>query len=188
MQFTLVSLITCHFLSHYRVKNTEALLFHFQSFITTLTTEQKDNPLLELLSNGRGSLDYAKNMVSGNQGPEMPPPSEAPQWCTCSVCRLMQTPDEDKCCGKQQCVTSYELFRNICLDREVLSVAIRTRFDITVEKPNYESNSFKLHTGSTFWEQKCKCVVLVVRSYLAAHGHCMDFYQLRGKQHFKVSG
>jgi len=75
-------------------------LIYFQSFIATLTTEQKDSLLLELLSNGRGSLDYAKNKVSGDQGPEIAPSSEAPEWCICGVCRPMQTPEEDKCCAK----------------------------------------------------------------------------------------
>ena len=35
----------------------------FQEFIGTLTVDQKDKVLLELLSNGKGSLDYAKNIV-----------------------------------------------------------------------------------------------------------------------------
>ena len=40
-------------------------------------------------------------------------------------------------------MTSYELFRNICIDREMLTVAIRARCDIRVEEPDYTSNSFR---------------------------------------------
>ena len=55
----------------------------------------------------------------------------------------MTTPEENKCCRKRLCVTSYELFQNICIDREVLTVAIRARCDIRVEEPDYASNSFR---------------------------------------------
>ena len=44
---------------------------------------------------------------------------------------------------KRTCVTSYELFQNICIDREVLKVAIRATCDIRVEEPDYTSNSFR---------------------------------------------
>ena len=178
------------------------LLIYFQSFIASLATEQKDSLLLELLSNGRGSLDYAKNMVSGDQGPEIAP-SIASEWCICGVCQPMQTPEEDKCCANQQCATSYELFCNICLNREVLSVAIRARCDIRVEEPDYESNSyrkaaFRLYIvwrfGKLGWDggnrKVCpSCVVLVVRrSYSASDGQYMGFCQSQDKQHLKGSG
>lgn len=76
-------------------------------------------------------------MVSGDQGPEIAPSSIG------GVCRPMQTPEEDKCCAKRQCVASFELFCNICLNREVLSIAIRARCNIRVEEPDYESNSYR---------------------------------------------
>ena len=34
----------------------------------TITPEEKDPLLLELLSNGRGSLDYAKNLIAEDAG------------------------------------------------------------------------------------------------------------------------
>ena len=61
----------------------------------------------------------------------------------CGVCRPMTTLGENKCCRKRVFVTSYELFQNICIHREVLTVAIRARCDIRVEEPAYASNSFR---------------------------------------------
>lgn len=153
--------------------------------------EQKDRLLLELLSNGRGSLDYAKNLIAGVAGdpdPEGSPENEAPEWCICGVCRSMPTPEEDKCCGKRVCVTSYELFQNICIDREVLTVAVRARCDIRVEEPDYSSNSFRKAAYRQFilWRfgklgrgnrKVCAaCVVRVVReAYPALDGQYLGF-------------
>ena len=149
-----------------------------QTFIQTITPEEKDRLLLELLSNGRGSLDYAKNLIAGGENdpnPEGKPETELPDWCTCGVCRPMPTPEEVNCCGKRVCVTSYALFQNICIDREVLSVAIRARCDIRVEEPDYASNSFRKAAYRQFilWQfdkmgrgnrKVCPaCVVRVVR-------------------------
>ena len=71
--------------------------------------EQKDKVLLEVLSNGKGSLDYAKNLVKfGSQLPD--PPVTKPPWCTCRICQPMPTEEENKCCKKIQCVTSFVTF------------------------------------------------------------------------------
>ena len=48
-------------------------LDRFQEFISSLTAEQKDNVLVELLSNGKGSLDYAKNLVGFGGIPPVAP-------------------------------------------------------------------------------------------------------------------
>ena len=100
-------------------------------------------------------MDYAKNLIAGDTGhpgPEGPPESELPEWCLCGVCRPMPTPEKNKCCGKRTCVTSYELFQNICIDREVLTVAIRARCDIRVEEPDAHLIAFeKLHTANSFY-------------------------------------
>ena len=81
--------------------------------------------------------------LSLSSNPEVPPNTGQPEWCICGVCRPMTTPEENKCCRKRMCVTSYELSQNICIDREVLTVAIRARCDIRVEEPDYASNSFR---------------------------------------------
>ena len=39
-------------------------------------------------------------------------------------------------------MTSFRKYENICLDREVVTLAIRARFDIRAEEPGYSSNSY----------------------------------------------
>ena len=51
-------------------------------------------------------------------------------WCVCGVCREMPDEQENVCCRKRTCVTSYVMFKTVCLDREVLQLAIRARCDI----------------------------------------------------------
>ncbi|CAB4040760.1 Hypothetical predicted protein, partial [Paramuricea clavata] len=101
-------------------------------FITALTVDQKGKVLLELLTNGKGSLDYAKNIVEfGGVPPEIPD------------IRPLPTDEENKCCGKIRCLTSYVTFRNTCTDREALVMAIRSRCDIRAEEPDYSTNSYR---------------------------------------------
>lgn len=72
------------------------------------------------------------------------------------------------------------MYENICLDREVLVLAIRARFDIRAEEPDYSSNSFR----KAAYRQYClwkygklgkgnrrvlpSCVVLTIRRYYPA--------------------
>ena len=48
---------------------------------------------------------------------------ETPPWCSCKNCTVMDTVEENICCGRQTCITNYKHFVNICLD-QVLTVAI----------------------------------------------------------------
>ena len=57
-------------------------MYSQESDINPLTDDQKDKVLLvlELLSNGKGSLDYTKNIVEfGGTPPEIP--DMRPPWC-----------------------------------------------------------------------------------------------------------
>ena len=152
-----------------------------------MNEEQKDRVLLELLSNGKGSLDYAKNIVGfGGAVPFLP--ATKPGWCTCGVCRPMPTEEENKCCGKIRCVTSFVTFQNTCTDRDVLVMAIRGRCDIRAEEPDYSTNSFRkaAYRQYILWRYKklgrgnrrvCpSCVVLAIRQlYPAQDGIYMGF-------------
>lgn len=80
---------------------------------------------------------------ASDPNPEVPSNTGQPEWCICGVRRSMTTPEENKCCRKRVCVASYELFQNICTDREVLKVAIHARCDIRVEEPDNPSDSFR---------------------------------------------
>ena len=113
--------------------------------------EQKDTILAELLSNGSGSMDYAKKLLDfGGTVPELP--LTKPDWCKCGVCRPMPGEEESKCCGKIICVTLYATFRNVCSDRDVLIMAIRARCDIHADKMDYSMNGLeRLLIASTYY-------------------------------------
>ena len=162
---------------------------HLQDLLSKLSEAQKDALLRELLSNGRGSLDYANRLIEAEDG-EPQPNNEVvrPDWCICSVCREMGNEEETKCCGKRTCVTSYELFRNLCIDREVLRLAIGGRCNIRAEEPDFSMNSFRkaAYRQYILWRygklgkgnrRLCpSCVVVVVRSvYPSADGVYMGF-------------
>ena len=98
-----------------------------------------------MLCAGRGSLDYAKRLVGRDNDPEPDSPIGAgiPNWCVCNICIDMGNEEENKCCGKRSCVTSYEMFRNVVMDREVLTLAIRARCDFRAEDAEYEMSSYR---------------------------------------------
>ena len=90
--------------------------------MTTLSSDDKDQLLIRPLSQGRGSLEFARNMLNGSD--DIDPPSPQPEqnipetWCTCGVCRRMPDEQENVCCKKRTRVTSYVMFNTVCLDRE----------------------------------------------------------------------
>ena len=51
----------------------------------------------------------------------------------------MQDAQENVCCQKRTCVTSFVMFNTTCLDREVLQLAIRARCDIRGDEPDYST-------------------------------------------------
>lgn len=161
-----------------------------QTFIESLSNSQRERLLLDVLCNGRGSLDYAKQLVANSEdpNPDTPANTNCPNWCICNVCMDMGNEEENKCCKNRSCVTSYELFRNIVLDREVLTIAIRARCDIRAENADYEMNSFRKAAYRQFilWKygklgksnrRVCpSCVVRLVRqTYPALDGQYMGF-------------
>jgi P2X purinoceptor 7 len=100
----------------------------------------------------------------------------------------MPTEEENKCCGKIRCVTSFVTFQNTCTDRDVLVMAIRGRCDIRAEEPEYSTNSFRkaAYRQYILWRYKklgrgnrrvCpSCVVLAIRQlYPAQDGIYMGF-------------
>ena len=64
-------------------------------------------------------------------------------WCQCRVCVPMETEQENVCCKKPQCITSYRTFNNICLDGDILEVCIKARCDIRADEFNFSMESFR---------------------------------------------
>ena len=95
--------------------------------------------LIELLSNGRGSLDYARNITKNFDDPDPDDPSpgeDLPEWCVCRNCVPMENPQEMKCC-----ITSYQLFQNLCVERNVLEFAIKARCDMRADDLDFTTKS-----------------------------------------------
>ena len=87
--------------------------------MATLDPVTKDKILVNLLSMGRGSLDFAKKIASAEPEEPEPPAEDTPEWCKCRVCRPMPDDKENVCCKSVTCITSYTAFTNICLDRDI---------------------------------------------------------------------
>jgi len=99
-----------------------------------------------MIDNGRGSLDFARRLLADdNDNDTQPGPvnNAVPRWCICGNCIQMPTPEENKCCQRMECITSYELFNNLCIDRHVLELAIRARCDRRVEPLDFSMASFR---------------------------------------------
>ena len=162
-----------------------------QNFIKELSLEDKDALLLKLLSMGQGSLECARDMITNPEdqpGPYGPNSNTQPEWCGCDVCTVMPLDIENKCCGKRKCVTSYTIFNNICIDREVLTLAIRARFDILADELDYLTNSFRkaAYRQYCLWKYgklgrgnrrvlSSSCVVLTMRRVYPSAGIYMGF-------------
>ena len=84
---------------HYIVLTSPIMDNSFPEFIWTLSQAQKDVVLLGLLTTGKGSLDYAKDLAKFDRSvPTVM--ANKPDWCTCGVCRPVPTDEENKCCKK----------------------------------------------------------------------------------------
>jgi len=94
-------------------------LLIFKGFVDPLDEEQRRRLLVPVLNNGRGSLDYARRLLENDEDPgddpQPYPTNNGPRWCICHNCINMPTLDENKCCQRRECITSYELFHNLCI-------------------------------------------------------------------------
>ena len=100
--------------------------------------------------------DFARRPLAvDNNGDPKPDPinNAVPSWCICGNYIQMPTSEKNKCCQRRVCITSYELFNNLCIDGHVLGLAIRARRDERVEPLDFSMApvSEKLRTGSLFY-------------------------------------
>ena len=123
-----------------------------QEFVTPLSEETKNALLIRLLSQGRGCFDFAQNIVAqiGNPAPVPQPRATRLPWCICGVCVHRDNEEENKCCKKVTCVTSYQAFHNQCIDQLSLTLAIRQRCDMRADAPDYSMNSYRKAAYRTY--------------------------------------
>ena len=86
---------------------------------------------------GRGGVAMAESILQHDSVQALD--SDIPTWCKCGKCVVMDT----QCCNKRHCTTSYRHFYNICLDHEVLIVAIHQRCDLCADVINYSPESYQ---------------------------------------------
>ncbi|PFX13816.1 hypothetical protein AWC38_SpisGene22074 [Stylophora pistillata] len=101
---------------------------------------------INVLAMGRGSLDFAKKLLQEKNAPPPPTPSPgdtSPEWCKCNACRPMPNEIENVCCKRVTCITRFQAFNNICLDRDILEVCIKARCDIQADEFNFSMESFR---------------------------------------------
>jgi len=153
-----------------------------------LSQESQTKLLVRILSMGRGSLDFAKQLVADDLPDQPPSPPRDLPWCICGVCRPMDTEQENICCKKRVCITSYNTFTNICLDRDILEVCIKARCDIRADDFNFSMESFRKagYRQYAMWTYGKlgrgnrrvlpACVVLMIRrAYPAPDGRYMGY-------------
>ena len=108
------------------------------------------------LLDDRGGVELAQSLLQRNgdnsisESPPFPnhflrqPPLQATtDCCRCGKCRQMDNPVERVCCRNTTCVTTSDLFYDICLNRHVLSVGIINRSDFFGEDPEFTPANYR---------------------------------------------
>lgn len=112
-----------------------------------LQTQERDvleALILELTANGQGSMNYLKNMISFiKEEYQQQPDEDVPDWCKCGICRKMKDEEENLCCGRKLCVTSYQMFGQCIINRDVLELAIKYHCDTRAEEVNFSTNQMR---------------------------------------------
>ena len=99
----------------------------------------------------------------------------------------MENPQEQKYCTLRKCITSYELFQNLCLDSKVQwEVSIKARCDMRVDGFDFSPASYRKAAYRQYILWQCErlgrggrrvCLSCVVRmlAYPSADGNNMGF-------------
>ena len=89
------------------------------------------------------STDLACSSNAGTADPAPSPSNNAIPWCKCGVCQIMPQEVENKCCGLRRCVTTHTRFSKLCLDPDVIQLAIRNRGDIRNDRDDNSTRAFR---------------------------------------------
>ena len=99
--------------------------------------------LAQSLLQRNGDNSISESPPAANHFPRQPPLQATPDWCRCGKCRQMDNPVERVCCRNTTCVTTSDLFYDICLNRHVLSVGIINRSDFFGEDPEFTPANYR---------------------------------------------
>ena len=88
-----------------------------------------------------GHLAYSSDAATSDPGPLST--NNAIPWCKCGVCQIMPQEIENKCCSLCRCVTTHTRFSKLCLDPDVLHLAIRNEGDIRNDRNNNSTRTLR---------------------------------------------
>ena len=158
-----------------------------QTYVQSLATPDLQRLCIRLLGT-RGGKSLALSLLTPDPGLDRPPGEEIPPWCKCSRCREMETPRENVCCGHRDCVTTFDHYHLLCLEHNVLTVAILNRAEIYADRVEYGPRNYRkaAYRQYALWTFGClgagnrrvipSCVVLNIRDvYPSPDGVYMGF-------------
>ncbi|XP_065895761.1 P2X purinoceptor 7-like [Dysidea avara] len=131
-----------------------------------------------------GGIELAKSVLNMDIQIPMANPQIKPTRCICTKCRSMDQMVKNICCRQKPCVTTTEIFNNIVLNRDVLSVAIVDRHDVLVEAATYTPQAYRKsayhqwimwrigYLGNGVRHVVPSCVVWAVRDHYPAPDGC----------------
>ncbi|XP_078384476.1 uncharacterized protein LOC144666909 isoform X2 [Oculina patagonica] len=142
-----------------------------KEFIQTLDEPMVRKLCIRSLRRGVGSMDFIQglliaeddldedeneatpDMASADEPVQTPVSGASPEpgpssvnhlpWCKCGVCQIMPQEVENKCCGQRRCVTTHTRFQKLCLDPDVLQLAVRNRGDVRNDREDNSTRSFR---------------------------------------------
>ena len=144
--------------------------------------------LLNVLAMSRGSVDFAKKLLEQRNAPPSPtsPGNNKPDGWTCKLCRPM--PIDHVCCKRLNCITQFQVFNNICPDRDILEMCTKVHCNIWADEFHFLMESFRnsaylqfiLWCFGQLWRANRlmvpSCAVLSIWwIYPSLDGHCMGY-------------
>ncbi|KAK3086150.1 hypothetical protein FSP39_014353 [Pinctada imbricata] len=102
-----------------------------------MTEEQAKEVLTQMMTSNPSSFDEA---VFG----EICGPSELPNWCVCGRCSVLETERMNICCKKENCVTKTNIFKDMCLNENVIEIAgILNYCELFHDSPSFKQSHYR---------------------------------------------